>query len=230
MGKRSARFPVAPQKDNKQAPSCSLFSLPRRPLLNNQLPSISRFNQVLPLERLGRLLVALILFAGIALAPRAEAQASKATATRNADLQIGGQFTYATESDFGTDKMYGGGGYITYDFAHNLGVELNFHQVNGTDGKFEQTYEAGVRYVKHLGIIDPYIRGSYGRGRFSYPEPPGIQNPILAYNLVAGAGGVDIRVLRHVNVRGDYEFQYWPKFAQHGLSPQLASIGAAYHF
>ena len=175
-----------------------------------------------------RCIVALaVLAAATGLVPHSRAQATRATAIRKADLQVGGQFTFAPKSDYGTDTFYGGGGYATFDFTHNLGVELNYHQVNGQGLQiYERSYEVGVRYVKHFGIVDPYLRLSYGRGVFNYPNS--VAN--LAYNMGAGAFGADIRVQRHVNVRGDYEFQYWPNFPENGLSPHLVSIGAAYHF
>jgi hypothetical protein len=171
-------------------------------------------------------LLALVLFGGTAFAHNADAQASTGTATRKADLQIGGQFTFTPKSDYGTEMFYGGGGYLTFDFTHNFGVELNYHQVNGDRGIYERTYEVGGRYVRHFGIVAPYIRGSYGRGVFNFPD--NVAN--LAYNMGAGALGADIRVQRHVNLRGDYEFQFWPSFPQNGLNPHLISIGAAYHF
>lgn len=46
---------------------------------------------------------------------------------------------------------------------------------------------------------------------------------------VAG-GGVDIHVHKHVNVRAEYEYQKWFGFPPHGLTPQMVTIGAAYHF
>jgi hypothetical protein len=156
-----------------------------------------------------------------------QAQATKATAIRKADLQIGGDFTLSPSPDYGTKSFYGGGGYATFDFTHSLGVEFNFRQLNGPNlGIYERTYQVGLRYVKHYGIVDPYVRGSYGRGVFNFPNDAAN----LAYNMFSVAAGVDVRVRRHVNVRADYEFQKWLSFPPNGLTPQVISLGAAYHF
>jgi opacity protein-like surface antigen len=159
--------------------------------------------------------------------PSTRAQATAPTATRKADLQIGGDFTFSPAPDYGLETFYGGGGYVTFDFTRNLGVELNFHQLNGpVSSIYERTYEVGLRYVKHFGIVAPYVRGSYGRGVFNFPNNSFNQ----AYNIFSGGGGVDVRVQRHVNVRADYEFQTWLNFPDNGLTPQVVTLGAAYHF
>jgi opacity protein-like surface antigen len=51
-------------------------------------------------------------------------------------------------------------------------------------------------------------------------------------------GGMDYRVLEHVWVRVDYEYQLWPDFFKHPnnippagrLKPQGFTVGAMYHF
>ena len=52
----------------------------------------------------------------------------------------------------------------------------------------------------------------------------------LAYNLFAVGGGLDYRILRHVNARADFEYQRWMGFPPNGLAPSLLTFGAAYHF
>ncbi len=156
----------------------------------------------------------------------ARAQATTATASRRADLQLGGSFVMA-RSDYGP-HLVGGGFYGTYDFRPHLGVEVAFHQLNSSinDQRYERTYEVGGRYVLHFSRINPYAHVMYGRGVFNYPQ--GIAN--LAYNLAAAAGGIDLNVTKHINARGEFEYQRWFGFPQHDLTPQLGTIGVAYHF
>lgn len=156
------------------------------------------------------------------------------TATKPLDIQAGGSFIFG-RSDYGT-SLKGFGGYGTVGFTPRLGLMLDFHQANGMNQIYERTYEAGVRYVRHYGRLDPYAKGMIGRGVFNFPPSP--LNPgagsagNLAYNMFAIGGGVDYKVKSYLNLRGDYEYQFWQSGPGigNGLTPQLVSIGVAYHF
>lgn len=154
------------------------------------------------------------------------------TATRSLDIQAGGDFIFG-KSDYGTN-LKGYGGYGTIDFKPHFGLMLDFHQANGTNQIYERTYEVGGRYVRHYGRINPYGKVMYGRGVFNFPPPSfsTISAGNLAYNLFAIGGGVDYKLKRYLNIRGDYEYQIWQSGPGliNGLTPQLASIGVAYHF
>ena len=161
------------------------------------------------------------------------AQRMEPTAKRAADLQLGGGFSYGkhdyeyTPITDGT-RINGLSFYGTLDFKYHYGVEIAFHQL-GThkdDHEYERSYEIGPRYVLHFGRFHPYGRIMYGRGVFNYPGD--VAN--LAYNMGVGAGGVDVNVQKHVNVRLEYEYQKWFGFPLHDLQPQMLTVGAAYHF
>ncbi len=156
----------------------------------------------------------------------AQAQTTAPTASRRADLQLGGSVMLA-RSDYGS-HLTGGGFYGTYDFRPHLGVEVAFHQLNSSmnDQLYERTYEVGGRYVLHFSRINPYAHVMYGRGVFNYPQ--NIAN--LAYNIAAVAGGIDLNVTKHINARGEFEYQRWFGFPLNDLTPQLGTIGVAYHF
>lgn len=162
--------------------------------------------------------------------PALHTQTYSPTAIKRADLQIGGGYSLG-HPDYSPQTLMGVTGYAVYDFTPHFGISLDFHQVN-THGDnhifdiYERTYEVGPRYVRHYGRFHPYARASYGRGVFNFPD----DRANLAYNIVAGAAGVDIRVQRHVNVRAEFESQYWMKFLDRGLQPDIVTIGAAYHF
>ena len=163
---------------------------------------------------------------------------AKATAVRSGDLQAGGGFVLAAP-DYTEQTFKGYMGYATFDFKYHYGIEFNVHQVNapGPSKLYERTYELGGRYVRHYGIFHPYAKLLYGRGVFNYEYD--VAN--LAYNIGTVGAGVDVNVHRHINVRADYEYQNWFNFRgfvnqgsvtsnSASLSPQLFTIGAAYHF
>lgn len=155
------------------------------------------------------------------------AQATTATASRAADLQLGGGYSLASP-DYGP-RINGFSLYGTYDFRPHLGVEFNFHQINSRSGNsiYERTYEIGPRYVVHLNNgLNPYVRLMYGRGVFNFPA--NVAN--LAYNIGAIGGGVDYDIHPHLRLRGDYDYQRWFSFPPHGLTPNVVTLGVAYHF
>jgi hypothetical protein len=158
------------------------------------------------------------------------------TASAAGILQVGGMFNIA-DSDYVPQKIKGGGFYTTFDFKYHWGIEGEFHQINDSNpdqGIYERTYEIGPRYVRRYGRLAPYAKLMYGRGVFNYPpvfgDPQGGAAANLAYNLIAAGIGADYRVLRFMNVRGEYEFQRWLSFPPNGLTPGIISIGVAYQF
>ena len=169
------------------------------------------------------------------------AQAS-ATASRAGDLLVGGGYTTAA-SDYGP-RFTGFNVFGDFDFAEHFGAEAKFNYVSAPSPNtlYEKTYEIGGRYFRTYGPFVPYARVMYGRGVFNYPPCSG---PVtssskacanLAYNMVSGAVGTDVKVLPYLYVRADYEFQHWfsfrgtPTSQPDSLAPSLFSIGAAYHF
>lgn len=159
----------------------------------------------------------------------AHAQAN-ATASRAGDLQVGGGMSLA-DSDYGGDKYKGFFIYSTFDFKEHWGIDFTFHQVKFDNPPgihlSERTYEIGPRYVLHYGRFNPYAKVMIGRGVFNFPYDAAN----LAYNMFGGAGGVDVAIIKRVNVRAEYEYQHWMSFPPNGsLSPQVYSVGAAYHF
>lgn len=135
------------------------------------------------------------------------------------------------DADYGGVKYKGFFIYSTFDFKEHWGIDFSFHQVKYDQPSgihlSERTYEIGPRYVLHYGRFNPYAKVMIGRGVFNFPYDAAN----LAYNMFAGAGGVDVAVMKRVNVRAEYEYQRWMSFPPNGsISPQVYSVGAAYHF
>jgi len=182
-------------------------------------------------NRLLLLTLALVAFSGAVSISQAQ---KLPTATKLLDIQAGGDFVYG-KSDYG-DNVKGYGFYGTIDFRQHFGLMLDFHQANEPGTIYERTYEVGGRYVRHYGRFDPYAKLMIGRGVFNGPpnpfNPTGGASFNLAYDLGGIGGGVDYKLKRYLNIRGDYEYQYWKSGPglTNGLTPQLASVGVAYHF
>ncbi len=163
----------------------------------------------------------------------AGAQASP-TATRAGDLQVGagvsfGSSNYDSPALGGTgESLRGFDVYSTFDFKPHLGVEANFRQTKPSYGEevYERTYEIGGRYVYPVSRLNPYVKLMYGRGVFNYPK--NIAN--LAYNLYSVGVGADFRLLPSVNLRLDYEHEHWFGFPLGALTPNVGTVGVAYHF
>jgi opacity protein-like surface antigen len=149
------------------------------------------------------------------------------TASRTADAQIGVGYTMA-RPDYVPQTFQGVAAYADFDFRPHLGVEAEFHQVNSTHGdqSFERTYEIGGRYLRTYGPLVPYVKAMIGRGDFNYP----FSETELGYNMFAGGVGADFKLGSYLRVRGEYEFQKWTSFPNGGLTPQIVTLGVAYHF
>jgi opacity protein-like surface antigen len=181
----------------------------------------------------------LILIGMLGGAPIIHAQAAPA-ATRSEDFKVGAGFT-SLNSDYLPSRFNGVAAYADFDFTHHFGVEAEFHFANDSSGsgEYEKTYEIGGRYHRTYGRFLPYAKVLVGRGVYNFTQPyrPTLSSPTaylpvanLAYNLVAGGAGVDYRLLHHVYLRGDWEYQRWFNFQGSSLSPNLLTVGAAYHF
>jgi hypothetical protein len=151
------------------------------------------------------------------------------TATRS-PVQIGVAGSIAS-SDFGPDYIKGFTLFGDLNFSRRLGVEAEFHDtsLSTPDNAGEQTYLVGPRYSIALEErANIYVKVLGGFGRFTY-EPPQYIRRTFTYGVAAAGAGIEFRASSHFNVRAiDVEYQTWPGFPPHGLSPFVATIGIAY--
>ena len=149
------------------------------------------------------------------------------TASRMADVQIGVGYSLA-RPDYVQQTFPGFAIYGDFDFRPHFGVEAEFHQAYSTNGdlSLQRTYEIGGRYLRTYGPLVPYAKAMIGRGDFRYP----FDQTELSYNMFAGGVGADVKLGPYLRVRGEYEFQKWTSFPNGGLTPQIVTIGVAYHF
>ncbi len=149
------------------------------------------------------------------------------TASRQADAQIGVGYTLARPG-YVQQTFQGFAAYADLDLNRHLGVEAEFHQANSANGdkSYQRTYEIGARYFRTCGPLVPYVKAMVGRGDYIYPTG----QTGVAYNMFAAAAGADFKLGQYLRLRGEYEFQKWTTFQNGGLTPQLFTLGVAYHF
>jgi len=156
------------------------------------------------------------------------------TASAAGILQVGGGVSNAQGDEF-TNRLTGLTGYATLDFRSHIGAEIDVHILNliAPFNFVEDTYLGGARYVWHRGRFTPYVKVLGGIGQTYIKQPsstfvPGTPSTKL---VVAGGGGIDIRLPWHINVRAiDFEYQMWPGYGKDGLNPSMLTCGAAYRF
>jgi opacity protein-like surface antigen len=164
----------------------------------------------------------------LVLAPSALHGQARPTASRTGDFQVG--VDYVTGASDYAQRLHGIGLYTTFDITNHWGAEFELHQANTeVDKIYERTYEIGARYHRSYGRLEPYAKIMIGRGVFNFALQ-GVTYANLAYNIFAIGGGVDYHLTRSINLRGNYEYQDWHSFPPNGLTPQLITIGVAYHF
>lgn len=179
------------------------------------------------------------------------------TASRLADLQVGVTFSVAnsnytnsvanpsnTNDVFNLSqptgnsvKWHGYGAYVDLGIREHFGVELNFHQLSGSDPTlYERTFQAGLMYLHPMRFrFVPYAKAMEGRGIFNFAavnaSGQSYQLANVGYNTQSLGGGLDLRLRPGLNVRlFDYEYQIWDNFPPNKLHPQVVSFGLAYHF
>lgn len=151
------------------------------------------------------------------------------TASRNGSAQIGVGGTFISP-DYTQQYIKGISIYGNYDIGLHLGVEGDIHISLVTPGDIsENSYLLGPRYKWHYKRFEPYAKVLLGLGRFGFQTGNFPSAATFTYFQFAPGGGLDVRATRHINVRAfDVEFQKWPGFESHGLSPIVYTIGVAY--
>jgi hypothetical protein len=148
-------------------------------------------------------------------------------------VQIGGGYSLAGP-DYNQSKIKGISVYGDLDFKNHFGVEGAIHKVSiWTPSDIgEDTYLLGPRYSFTRGRYSLYGKALFGIGRFqnqgTFATSPHYTS---TYGVYAFGGGLDVSLRKHLNLRiVDIEFQKWPGFEPNGLSPIVATFGAAYRF
>jgi opacity protein-like surface antigen len=167
------------------------------------------------------------------LMPSAARAQATAAATRGGIVQAGIGYTNSGQDEY-KQRLQGMTIYGTMDLNAHLGIEADVHMASIFKSYFqykEQSYDVGLRYAYHRRRFVPYAKGMIGIGRATAASPTQIYagNVPNTYMLFAVGGGLDYSLTDRINVRAvDFEYQRWPNFVPHGLTPSLLTFGVAY--
>lgn len=179
-----------------------------------------------------RLLLVLLL-ATFVIPHSLHAQAT-AAGVRGGTSQVGVAYTNSNEDEFPGQHLQGLTFYGTFDLNNHLGLEGNVHLPSMLRSYLkytESSYDIGLRYVVHHRKFSPYAKGLVGIGHAYAPSTINIVGGSTpgTYFLYGLGGGLDYSITDKINIRAiDFEYQRWPNFPPHGLTPPLISVGVAY--
>jgi opacity protein-like surface antigen len=179
-------------------------------------------------------------------------QAVPAATQGNIPLSVGGGIS-AYNPDIYQGHMLGGTLWIDYTLRHmphtlqGLGIEAEARDLNYfrsgdiPSGVREDVALGGVIYSwPRYRDFRPY--GKFLMGYGNADEETINYIPVTHWTdsrtVTSMGGGMDYRVLEHLWVRVDYEYESWPDFFKHPnnippaqrLKPQGFTVGAMYHF
>ncbi|HVG26043.1 MAG TPA: outer membrane beta-barrel protein [Acidobacteriaceae bacterium] len=169
----------------------------------------------------------------VALLPRALHAQASAAATRGGIAQIGVAYSNSNQDEY-TKRLQGITIYGTFELTNHLGVEGDVHLASALKSYYgykETSADVGLRYTHRVRRYSPYGKALVGFGHSSAPSPNQIvgANTPGTYMLYSLGGGLDYRLSDRFNLRAvDFEYQNWPNFAPHGLTPSILSFGVAY--
>jgi opacity protein-like surface antigen len=171
----------------------------------------------------------------VTMLPSALHAQATAAATRGGIAQAGVAYTYSNEDQYPGKHLQGMTLYGTFDLNNHIGVEGDVHLASLFKSYFdykENSYDAGLRYAWHYRRFSPYGKALVGFGSASAPNPNQIVGGSTpgTYFLFALGGGLDYSLSNKINARADFEYQRWPNFPPHGLTPPLFNVGVAYRF
>jgi opacity protein-like surface antigen len=148
-------------------------------------------------------------------------------------LALGAGFS-SFDTDYSPHRMYGITAYGDLDYGRWIGFEAEGRtiQFNQFGNLREDTLGGGARFrFPQFGRITPYTKFLIGIGSIDFPASPKLpfytHDTFIFYNA---GGGVDYRLSSHFYLRGSYDYEWWPRWPKHGLTPNGFTIGANYRF
>ena len=159
------------------------------------------------------------------LAPSLLAQADY-SANKNSRLQAGVGYLYL-KPDYVNTNIQGISFWGDYDFLKHIGAEAVVHlgSIITPSDYSENSYMIGPRFMIRRRKLTGYAKLIVGRATITNID----YNVSSSYNAYAFGGGLEYKLLRKVNIRAlDFEYQKWPNFEPHTLSPIAITVGASY--
>lgn len=167
----------------------------------------------------------------VALSPLASAQ-NIAAGKRQVALQVGLAASSYT-LDYADGREEGLAIYADLDLPKHLGIEALYRNASiQTPHDIGENHALiGPRISVRKGRFLPYGKALIGIGTITFQQGYFSSDSSQSYLTYAFGAGLDYHVSRHWNIRAiDFEYQLWPTFQPHGLTPTGFSAGAAYVF
>jgi len=145
-------------------------------------------------------------------------------------LAVGAGFLYLN-NDYSPQSDQGVSAWVDANLNRWIGleVEVHFGVLQSPSDYGENSYLMGPRLSVHHGNGSLYAKAMAGRADLIHDIP--YRYSSSSYSLYALGAGVDYRAGRNWGVRVvDAEYQTWPSFKPHGLTPYAFSTGVMYIF
>jgi len=112
------------------------------------------------------------------------------------------------------------------------GRDINYDRPSVLPNNFRQDTAAGgpIYYWRHFRDFQVYGKGLIGFGSFDFRY---YSTPYYTHEtrtIFAPGGGIMVHGYKHVWVRADYEYQFWPDLFGRTADPQGFTLGAVYDF
>ena len=178
------------------------------------------------------------------------AQVAPAVSGRGFPLSVGVGFSYF-DLNWGSDtngtarRMGGVAAWLDYDVPHTpsvlrgLSLEVEGHHIaylrpSDLTTMQQDTFGAGPTYKwRRYRRFHPFAKFMIGMGSIDFPALPNAP-PTYRHDtrtVYAPGGGLEYRAYGNLWVRGDYEYQFWPKiFGAGTLNPNGYTFGVVYDF
>jgi opacity protein-like surface antigen len=119
---------------------------------------------------------------------------------------------------------------------YNCGTNVPPNCQPNPSGLRQDTAEGGLLYTwRRDAKFHPYAKILFGFGSMDFPAgdaflPSGAPYTHDTRSVYSFGGGIEYRLKRKVDLRADYEYQFWPDFLghPHALNPNGISLGATY--
>lgn len=135
--------------------------------------------------------------------------------------------------DYSDGREEGVAIYGDLDLPKHLGLEALYRNasIQTPHDIGENHLLVGPRLRITRGRFTPYGKALIGLGTINFQQGYYQTASSQSYLIYAFGGGVDFHATRRINLRIiDFEYQLWPTFQPHGLTPTGFSVGAAYAF
>ena len=174
-----------------------------------------------------------LLFCALTLLAIPSMQAQDVPAAKRAVRFQVGAIASSYTLDYNDGREEGVGLFGDVDFRNHVGIEALYRNasIETPHDVGENHFLIGPRLHVTRKRFTPYAKALLGIGKINYQKGYFLQDSSQTYFIVALGGGLDLEATRRIEIRLiDFEYQLWPGFQPHGLTPTGFSVGAAYRF